>query len=96
MTWESGARSAASIRTEAVDPIPAGSTYVTRRFLGTPFTDGETASPFRKSFSLARSTPDRSSVMRKDSAVPWEIDSPGRDPLLETVRGHGYRLKAPS
>jgi len=25
-----------------------------------------------------------------------KIDSPGREPLLETVRGHGYRLKAPS
>ncbi|MGZ8401614.1 MAG: response regulator transcription factor, partial [Methyloceanibacter sp.] len=25
-----------------------------------------------------------------------KIDTPGRDPLLETVRGHGYRLKAPS
>jgi DNA-binding response OmpR family regulator len=25
-----------------------------------------------------------------------KIDTPGRDALLETVRGHGYRLKAPS
>jgi DNA-binding response OmpR family regulator len=25
-----------------------------------------------------------------------KIDSPGREPLLETVRGHGYRLKPPS
>jgi two-component system OmpR family response regulator len=25
-----------------------------------------------------------------------KIDTPGREPLLETVRGHGYRLKAPS
>jgi DNA-binding response OmpR family regulator len=24
-----------------------------------------------------------------------KIDPPGREPLLETVRGHGYRLKAP-
>ena len=23
-----------------------------------------------------------------------KIDAPGREPLLETVRGHGYRLKA--
>ena len=23
-----------------------------------------------------------------------KIDTPGREPLLETVRGHGYRLKA--
>ena len=25
-----------------------------------------------------------------------KIDTTGREPLLETVRGHGYRLKAPS
>ena len=25
-----------------------------------------------------------------------KIDTPGREPLLETVRGHGYRLKAPA
>jgi DNA-binding response OmpR family regulator len=25
-----------------------------------------------------------------------KIDTPGREPLLETVRGHGYRLKAAS
>jgi DNA-binding response OmpR family regulator len=25
-----------------------------------------------------------------------KIDTPERDPLLETVRGHGYRLKAPA
>jgi DNA-binding response OmpR family regulator len=25
-----------------------------------------------------------------------KIDTPDREPLLETVRGHGYRLKAPS
>ena len=25
-----------------------------------------------------------------------KIDSPGREPLLETVRGHGYRLRAPA
>ena len=25
-----------------------------------------------------------------------KIDTPAREPLLETVRGHGYRLKAPS
>jgi len=24
-----------------------------------------------------------------------KIDAPGREPLLETVRGHGYRLKVP-
>src|SRR3972149_10061692 len=24
-----------------------------------------------------------------------KIDTVGRDPLLETIRGHGYRLKAP-
>jgi len=24
-----------------------------------------------------------------------KIDTPGREPLLETVRGHGYRLRAP-
>jgi DNA-binding response OmpR family regulator len=25
-----------------------------------------------------------------------KIDTPAREPLLETVRGHGYRLRAPS
>lgn len=25
-----------------------------------------------------------------------KIDTPGREPLLETVRGHGYRLRAPT